>query len=185
MDAKRQLRQRVHQQIRAFLQRDEADRHIIETVMTLPEWQSSGRIAFTYPIGLEVNTVPLIEAALQAGKIVCLPKTTETGLTFHDIKRLDELVSTGTMGLVEPTTPETNETIDLCIVPGRVFDRRGYRIGWGGGYYDRFLESYEGQTLSVAYAIQVTSEVPTEAHDMPVEKIVTEREIILCSESSS
>ncbi|QLQ21708.1 MAG: hypothetical protein HZT42_04590 [Paracoccaceae bacterium] len=71
------------------------------------------------------------------GKTVCVPKVTEQGLTFHIIHSFDDL-ETGVMNILEPITPATTQVIDLCLVPGRVFDRTGYRIGWGGGYYDRF-----------------------------------------------
>ncbi|EPE60492.1 5-formyltetrahydrofolate cyclo-ligase family protein [Exiguobacterium sp. S17] len=89
------------------------------------------------------------------------------------------------MGILEPTTAETDLDIDTCIVPGRVFDRSGYRIGWGGGYYDRFLATYRGATIALAYDVQVLDEIPIEPHDIPVELIVTEREMIRCSQSSS
>ena len=77
-------------------------------------------------------------------------------------------------------TQPVDGDVDLCVVPGRVFNRSGYRIGWGGGYYDRFLASYAGQTLSLAYSVQVLDDIPIEAHDIPVGVIVSERELIRC-----
>lgn len=184
MTAKQELRKEVHANIRALSERDERDETIIHKVLSLPVWQQAHTVALTLSLDLEVNTRPLIDAALEAGKSVLVPKVTKQGLTFHEIKTFSEL-HPGVMGILEPTTMESDLDIDVCIVPGRVFDRSGYRIGWGGGYYDRFLATYDGATIAIAYGVQVLDEIPIEPHDIPVELIVTEREMIRCSQSSS
>ncbi|TCI46269.1 5-formyltetrahydrofolate cyclo-ligase [Exiguobacterium sp. SH3S2] len=184
MTAKQELRKAVHVNIRVLTDRDGRDEAILHTVASLPEWQQAHTVALTLSLDLEVNTRPLIDTALKAGKSVLVPKVTEQGLTFHEIRTFSDL-EPGVMGILEPTTAETDLDIDACIVPGRVFDRSGYRIGWGGGYYDRFLATYRGATIALAYDVQVLDEIPIEPHDIPVELIVTEREMIRCSQSSS
>ncbi|WP_445001579.1 5-formyltetrahydrofolate cyclo-ligase [Exiguobacterium alkaliphilum] len=179
MDAKQALRRAVHARIAELANRDEADAAIVHNVMRLPEWIEARAVALTLSFGLEVDTRPLIEAAWQAGKTVLVPKVTTEGLTFHRIESYDDL-EPGVMGILEPTTQQVDGDVDLCVVPGRVFNRSGYRIGWGGGYYDRFLASYAGQTLSLAYSVQVLDDIPIEAHDIPVGVIVSERELIRC-----
>lgn len=179
MNEKRELRRFVHQQIKEMTHREEADRMIYENLLQMTCWEESHRIAITLPLPLEIDTRPIIHAAWEAGKEVCVPKVTDNGLTFHIIRSIDELEE-GVMNILEPTSPPTNEPIDLCIVPGRVFDRSGYRIGWGGGYYDRFLHTYEGVTVALAYSAQIIDRVPTEPHDLAVEWIVSEREVIQC-----
>ncbi|XCA84663.1 5-formyltetrahydrofolate cyclo-ligase [Exiguobacterium mexicanum] len=184
MKAKQQLRQDVHRHIRELGDRSDRDTAIIHTLTTSIAWQKARTVALTLAMDLEIDTRPLIRQAWQAGKSVFVPKVTKQGLTFHEIFSFDDL-EPGVMGILEPTTPETDETIDLCIVPGRVFNRSGYRIGWGGGYYDRFLATYRGVTISLAYDVQLVTDLPIESHDIPVEYIVTEREMISCSQSSS
>ena len=75
--------------------------------------------------------------------------------------------------LVEPND------IDLLIVPGIAFDSEGFRMGFGGGYYDRFLQSFKGNTVSLAFQEQIVSNLPKEDHDIPVEKIITDEGIFI------
>ena len=82
--------------------------------------------------------------------------------------------------IVEETTSIKKEVIDLQIVPGVVFSNEGYRIGFGGGYYDRYLTDYNGYTLSLAFECQTGYVIPIETHDIPVRKIYTEKREILC-----
>jgi 5-formyltetrahydrofolate cyclo-ligase len=88
------------------------------------------------------------------------------------------------MGLFEPITDETlsvkKNEIDLQIVPGLVFSDEGYRIGFGGGYYDRYMSDYNGATLSLAFVTQTSHKIPVEGHDIPVSKIITEVNEITC-----
>nr|WP_251129076.1 MULTISPECIES: 5-formyltetrahydrofolate cyclo-ligase [unclassified Exiguobacterium] len=181
---KKLLRQNVHRQIRELDDRPDRDRVIIHTLTELKAWREADTVAVTLALDLEIDTLPLIRLAWQAGKSVFVPKVTKQGLTFHEIHSFEDL-EPGVMGILEPTTAATTRTIDVCIVPGRVFDRSGYRIGWGGGYYDRFLATYEGVTISLAYDVQLLDDIPVEPHDIPVDFIVTERETVLCSPSFS
>lgn len=180
MEEKAALRRTIHQYIKQMSERHHADEAIHQTLFASDLWVESQTIALTLSLPLEINTSPIIHKAFKEGKTVCVPKVTEQGLTFHIIHSFDDL-ETGVMNILEPTTPSTTQVIDLCLVPGRVFDRTGYRIGWGGGYYDRFLETYNGTTLALAYTVQLVDHVPTEPHDLPVQWIVTEKEMIQCS----
>lgn len=133
----------------------------------------------------EVDTKLLIEAAWKAGKQVAVPKCIrETyAMDFRILTSFDEL-ETVYIDLLEPIVEQTEsigkEQIDLLIVPGVVFSNDGYRIGFGGGYYDRYMTDYKGATISLAFHRQVNHEVPIEAHDIPVQKIITERDFIDC-----
>lgn len=180
---KQQLRQDVHRRIRELGDRSDRDRAILEGLTTLNAWEQAKSVALTLALDLEIETMPLVRTAWEEGKSVFVPKVTKQGLTFHEIHSFDDL-EPGVMGILEPLTAATTRAIDICIVPGRVFDRSGYRIGWGGGYYDRYLATYKGTTISLAYDVQLLEEIPKEPHDIPVEFIVTERETILCSLSS-
>ena len=78
----------------------------------------------------------------------------------------------------ECTVLVEKEQIDVIVVPGVVFDRNGYRIGFGGGYYDRYLQDFEGLRVSLAFQEQLYTEVPRESHDLPVHILITDNECI-------
>jgi 5-formyltetrahydrofolate cyclo-ligase len=103
-------------------------------------------------------------------------------MKFFEYLPDSRLVET-TMGIREPddTAVERSlNTIDLCLVPGRAFMRNGFRVGWGGGFYDRALIDYRGNTLAVAFECQLVAAFAVESFDRPVDQIVTESEVILC-----
>ncbi|KXH87439.1 5-formyltetrahydrofolate cyclo-ligase [Sporosarcina sp. HYO08] len=162
---------------------------IIEKVLASPDYQNAKTIGITISRFPEVNTTSLIEAAWQDGKQVAVPKciASTRHMDFRLINSFDQL-ETVYMDLREPiiekTTSVAKSMIDVQIVPGVVFSNKGYRIGFGGGYYDRYLNDYTGNTISLAFDCQTGHEVPVEAHDVPVAKIMTETRIIACQESS-
>ncbi|AZR73085.1 5-formyltetrahydrofolate cyclo-ligase [Anoxybacter fermentans] len=137
----------------------------------------------------EVNTIPLIKKGLAIGKRVILPITNlSTGrLTFSELKDFDKELVVGTYGILEPKKefirPVQPEEIDFVLMPGLVFDHNGYRIGYGGGFYDRFLGELtrRPKLVAVAYELQVMDKpLPHEDHDIPVDMIVTEKRLIYC-----
>jgi len=136
----------------------------------------------------EVNTEAIIKHLWELGKTVVVPKCTpkDRSMTFYKIDSYDQL-ETVYMQLLEPnprlTEAVTSADIDLLIVPGIVYSKTGYRIGYGGGYYDRFLTNYEGRKLSLAFDFQVVDKVSTEVFDIPVDIIVTNKEIIPCKQN--
>ena len=103
-------------------------------------------------------------------------------MDFRKLERFDQLESVYS-GLLEPIESKTNlvepSDIDLLIVPGIAFDSEGFRMGFGGGYYDRFLQSFKGNTVSLAFREQIVSNLPKEDHDIPVEKIITDVDIFI------
>lgn len=136
------------------------------------------------PIQNEIRTDLLIERGIASGKTILLPrvKDAET-MEAVPIKNLHSDLNKGSMGIMEPdlSIPAANpQTIDLVILPGIAFDRKGYRIGFGGGYYDRFITQLRDDCilLAPAYDFQVLEHVPSEAFDQPADLVVTEKEII-------
>ncbi len=136
-------------------------------------------IAITISVKPEVDTIHLIEKLWQLGKQVVVPKCNAKtrDMIFYRIENFTQLENVY-MDLREPI-PEVCEMvpksqINVCIVPGIVFDRFGYRIGYGGGYYDRFLLDYKGTTIAIAFHEQLICEVPKEPHDLPIDLIITE-----------
>lgn len=147
-------------------------------------WKNASLIAITISKVPEVDTLQLIRKAWEQGKKVVVPKCEHKSrkLDFRELTRFSQLES-GYFGLYEPIESETKSVdaneIQLVVVPGLAFSRNGSRLGFGGGYYDRFLENYQGNTVSLAFQQQLIPELPTEAHDKVVKKIITEAEIIL------
>ncbi|MDG3074256.1 5-formyltetrahydrofolate cyclo-ligase [Bacillus halotolerans] len=158
---------------------------INEHLFSLQGWQNASTIAVTISRGLEVPTRPIIEKAWGEGKEVCIPKCDpDTKRMQFRTFQADDQLETVYAGLQEPMIEKTNEVIqsqiDLMIVPGVCFDADGYRIGFGGGYYDRYLSDYKGNTVSLLLECQLYDHVPHLSHDIPVQMLVTEDRIISC-----
>ncbi|HDR7513812.1 5-formyltetrahydrofolate cyclo-ligase [Bacillus mobilis] len=144
------------------------------------EWAEAKTIGITLSMENEVNTYPIIEKAWEEGKNVVVPKCNKgtRTMSFRQISNFDQL-ETVYMNLREPIPALTEEVgaddIDLQIVPGVAYTGRGERIGYGGGYYDRYLVHFKGKTLSLAYSFQMVEHIPVEPFDKNVEKIITEK----------
>ena len=133
------------------------------------------------PFGFEVNITPLLQRVLDDGKRLALPRTYGRGeMTFRFVSSLDALTP-GTYGIPEP--PEDcpayqGSPATLCLVPGIVYDRNGRRIGYGGGYYDRFLRAYPVTALGVIYRQFVLPTLPLGRYDHAVSALATDRGIL-------
>jgi 5-formyltetrahydrofolate cyclo-ligase len=156
---------------------------IAQNLFKEPNWIEANTIGVTISVCPEVDTYQIIRKAWEQGKKVVVPKC-DTGtrkMIFRELQNFSQL-ETVYFGLYEPIEQLTRkidiDEIDLLIIPGLAYTRKGYRIGFGGGYYDRFLEDYHGPTLSLAFDDQIVSELPIENHDLPVAKIITNREVI-------
>ena len=128
---------------------------------------------------IEINTELIIKQALSDGKTLALPKCKEENLmVFYIVDDLSQLME-GYYGLLEPNPEkckmlsETENTV--CLVPGLAFDREGYRIGFGKGYYDRFLLDYKGITVGMCYTKCVEEALPKGYYDRPIDILITEK----------
>ncbi|MGE8204514.1 5-formyltetrahydrofolate cyclo-ligase [Heyndrickxia sp. NPDC080065] len=153
----------------------------------LQEFQVANTIAVTLSRFPEVDTWQIIRKGWDLGKRIVIPKCfpkTKT-MIFKEITSFTQLESVY-FGLFEPIEEQTVEVqkalLDLIIVPGLAFTEKGYRLGFGGGYYDRFLQDYTGCTISLAFTQQIQEQLPIEEHDIPVKMIITENGVINCEE---
>jgi len=128
----------------------------------------------------EVETHLMIRRALSEGKRVVLPRVKGKELELIEIGNFDQDVSPGAWGIPEPDRGQSVavKDIGLIIVPGAAFDERGNRLGYGAGFYDKLLPSFHKTTVALAFEVQILPEVPTDQHDVPVKKIVTEKRVI-------
>jgi 5-formyltetrahydrofolate cyclo-ligase len=158
---------------------------IAEALFASKEWLEASTIAVTVSRFPEVNTKPIIEKAWEQGKRIAVPRclANTKQLDFRRITSHDQ-VEEGFFGLSEPIASRTEEAnsneFDLVLVPGLVYSCKGYRIGFGGGYYDRFLSQIDRNTISLAFSEQVVSSIPIEQYDLPVNKVITEDGVVYC-----
>ena len=141
------------------------------------EWKNATNIGVTISNFPEVDTSFLIHTAKKQNKRIfvpkCFPKTKEMKFyEWNEQTRFERIYA----NILEPITDTTTEIqkneIDLLIVPGVVFSKEGYRIGFGGGYYDRFLIDYSGHTISLVFLEQLREIIPLDIYDLPVQKMI-------------
>ena len=153
------------------------------------EIYASAELVLAYvSYGNEVDTRSVIESALASGKRVAVPRVSphKRKMDFFEISGMGDLAE-GFKGILEPkhglSSPLGTEDLlgSVCLVPGLVFDSAGHRIGYGGGYYDRYLQFYPGDKIALARSTQVSSNpLPTESCDVPVDFIVTDACVWSC-----
>lgn len=155
---------------------------IVERAMSLPEVSGASTPMAFWSFGSEVETAPLIERLHAAGKRVVLPRI-EAGDLVAVVYAPGDPVAATSFGAMEPQGVElvSPEDVDVVIAPGVAFDRRGGRVGYGGGFYDRFLRRMrpDAPVVAIAFALQVVDEVPQGPGDRRVDAIVTEDEVIV------
>jgi len=129
----------------------------------------------------EVMTKLLIDYTINHFGSVLLPRVVDKELTIHEIFSLDDLILSK-LGILEPNSSNQVDisTIDLILAPGVAFDENCYRLGYGGGFYDRLLSQKrkEVQVVALAFEIQIIDKVPTEPHDYKMDMIVTQSRIL-------
>lgn len=179
---KARLREHYKALRRAMTPADKAarDRRIARRVGALWQYRQS-RMLLTYvSTAIEVDTRGIIRRALDDGKIVGVPRCVDgtRNMEFYRIRSLEEL-EPRTFGVLEPDPARceklTNFQNSLCLVPALCYDEGGYRLGYGKGYYDRFLSRYPGVMVGIAYRSCVRRRLPRGRFDRPVELLVTEQ----------
>lgn len=185
-DEKRALRRRI------LRDRDAAEsavrrgwsEAIAGRLMARPEMQRARTVHLFASFGSEVDTLPVVRRLLETGRRPVLPVVVREAWTMEHaaISGLEDLVP-GFKGILEPAgqCPRVAPAeIDLVVVPGLAFDRSGGRLGYGGGFYDRFLAECPAPRVALAFSLQVVDAVPRDARDLPVDLVITEEEEIPC-----
>lgn len=160
--------------------RNDWSERIAERFVMLPEVRRAKTAMVFSSFGSEVSTGPLIERLRDRRVVVALPRIEDADLVPVPYAPGDPVRPTS-FGAVEPLAPERLEpgSLDVVGVPGVAFDRHGRRIGYGGGYYDRFLRGLAAFTVGIAFGLQVIDgRLPAGSFDLPVRAIVTEEETI-------
>ncbi len=174
-DLRKELLQRRRDMDETY--RKKSDLSIYNNLMTCPEI-AAAKVILTYiSTEIEVDTIKLIETMLEKGKTVAVPRCEGKDMKFIVIHNLNSLKK-GAFGILEPIGDEevTEFSDAVCITPALSFNKKGYRLGYGGGYYDRFSEKFDGISIGICYDAFI-GEIPTEDFDRPVNILVTEKEI--------
>ncbi len=183
---KREIRSRAHSARRRQQDKDRLSREICRKLAALPEYVAADTVMFYVDMRSEVRTRQFLPTAWQQGKRVVVPYCVGGQIELFLLESMDEL-AVDTFGILEPRAELRGRrdrkidvsAIDLIVVPGVAFDRKGGRIGHGKGYYDKLLQVARPETMRVALAFecQLFPEVPTLPHDVRMDKIITEKAI--------
>lgn len=183
---KQTLREQAHANRQAQENKDELSQQICETFVGLPEYETARTVMFYVDVRTEVRTRQFLPVALTHGKRIVVPYCVEGQLELFHLAETDEL-AVGMYKILEPRTelrqlPEKKVAVrelDLVMVPGVAFDRRGARMGHGFGYYDKLLEHVrpDAPLVALAFECQLFAEIPTAPHDVFMDKIVTEEKV--------
>lgn len=163
---------------------------IQEKLFSLPEFKNARTVAFYVAIkkNCEVETEQMIKDSLKMGKRILVPiaDTTNKILIFSELRDYDKELEIGSFGILEPKREYRRiinpKEIDMIVVPGYAFDTRGYRFGYGFGYYDRFLTLLKKDIpkVGLVFEFQIVNTISNQQHDIPVDKIITEEKVIDC-----
>lgn len=159
------------------------DARIFNRLMNLWRYRECGTLLTYVSNDIEVDTHALIEDALKRSKRVavprCIPGLHE--MEFYYINSFDDLQK-GAYGILEPIKSKCEKLIDLneglCIIPALTFDEQGYRLGFGKGYYDRFLSRFKGDTAGICYECCISNRLPRGRFDECADIVVTEKRVI-------
>ena len=177
MAAKKEIRQKLLA-MRSACPKEERTRQsadIARQVLAHPAYHSCGTLFSYVPFRQEVDTWPVMRTALAEGKTVAVPKVEGREMTFYRITGEADLAP-GSFGILEPK--ESCPAIwpaagDVMLLPGAAFDREGHRIGYGGGYYDRYLEQYPVPVkLGICFAFQLVDAIPAETFDQAADVVI-------------
>ena len=158
-------------------QRALLDAALIDKIRNSHAFASARALIASWPTGREINLTPLLEQARICGIPVYLPRTEADGMHFYRYEG-EQALSPDRYGIPSPAPqnplPDSTEDM-LCILPGLAADRQGYRLGYGGGYYDRFLTTYQGKAIFPLYDCFLLDALPHEPHDVKIPLIITEK----------
>lgn len=173
---KRQLRQFIREKKRAMTpeQIELASRKLTELFLATEEYRAAKTIYGYLPYNQEVRTIPLLRQALLDGKQVAVPKVYGDEMRFILLPDLDR-VTRGYSGIPEPVDdgPVADDPTALVLMPGLAFDKDGRRIGYGGGFYDKFLAAEPTHpTVALCYEFQIVPHIPAEEFDVPVGRVL-------------
>ena len=173
---KKELRRQIREQKRAMTEEQivSASARLGELFLACPQYQAAKTIYGYLPYNQEVRTVPMLEQAMRDGKRVAGPKCDGDERRFIYMEDLSQ-VEKGYANIPEPIAddPVADDPTALVLMPGMAFTTDGKRMGYGGGFYDKFLAAEPNHpTVALCYAFQMVEDLPTEDYDIPVDCVL-------------
>lgn len=155
-------------------------REIEKRLFGLPQFQAARTVMLYASFRSEVETHDMVRRALESGKKIVLPRVKGKVLDLFQIRDFDREVKPGKWDIPEPVGGKQvgPEDIQFIVVPGAAFDESGNRLGYGGGFYDKLLKEFAGSSAALAFELQIVPQVPAGPHDVPMQRIVTEKRVI-------
>ena len=161
--------------------REISSEKIHQNLKKISEYTNSQNIACYFPIGSEINTNDIMLDILGQNKNLLLPRITNDNLQFYIVSNLEKLEK-GNFEIMEPKDScKKAEKIDCVLIPTVGVSKSGVRLGYGKGYYDRFLSLIDAVKISLTYSKQIVKSIPNESHDVKIDWIVTEDENVKIS----
>ncbi len=159
-----------------------ASKQIQRNLKKIEAFRNAEKVACYYSIGSEVRTLDIIQQMISEGRTVALPRIVDDELVFCSVKSFEELQK-GEFGIMEPrkSCPVVDE-FDIILVPAVAMMRTGQRLGYGRGYYDRFLSKHKTPAIALEYSKLVVRNIPKSEGDIPIQWVVTEDEAIRTSQ---
>ena len=170
----KQILRNKYKEIRKNIKDKEEQANIIfNKVINLEEYKQNNLILTYVSLKDEADTIKLIEHSLEIGKQIAVPKCEGDDIVFYYISGFEDLQE-GKFGILEPNTKEkvNDFTNSICIVPGIVFDKQNNRIGYGRGFYDRFLEKYKGVKIGLTYKECICDKIDADENDVKMDKVI-------------
>ncbi len=180
MSDKKQLRA-YYMSLRKALnaaEKKQRDEKLAKALLNSDLYRNCDELLVYVSFGIEVDTLEIIRTAFTEKKVFCPRCVNGTNIMeFYSVNSFDDLEQ-GSYGILEPMTDraliESFSDNSLCIVPGLSYDKNGYRLGFGKGYYDRFLSGFNGTSVGICYDDCLCESLPTDEYDICVDHLITE-----------
>ena len=163
-----------------------ASRSCLERILSLPVFEDHEWMYLFLAFNKEMDTLSMIDAFRKAGKRLAVPRVEGKRMRFYEIQSLDDC-RPGTLGIPEPCKENVTEITEpgFMLMPGLAFDEAGHRLGYGGGFYDRYLSEHESlRTAGICYDFQIIDHVPAGPYDLCPEILITDKRILAFISSS-
>lgn len=182
---KNELRRKYRELRKSIDNKNQKDFDICLNFLNSDLYKNSKQILCFSSLDGEISTDLIISQTLKDGKALALPACTDGcgNMRFYKVKSIDELIS-GYFGIKEPDTEKCPLICDfsssVCVVPAFCFDKSGFRLGYGKGYYDKFLKKFTSASVGLCYNDFIEEKLPADEYDVPVDYIITQNNIFCC-----
>jgi len=157
------------------------DEAIFKRFVSLCSYRFSSAVFLYYPLKDEISTLNIFHDAVKKGKTVAFPRCTDgNNMVYHAITSLDQL-RPGKYGIMEPDESLPvfeGDKNTVCVLPAIAYDKRGYRLGYGKGYYDRYLSTFKGVKAGLLYSSLMLEQIPNGKYDLRSDVLITEKGVI-------